>query len=81
MTQTLIERIAEFKAVGLSASEIATIVERPVKQVQHVLYIMKYPDREAERQAAYHAKRSNDPTYLERKREAARRHIARRRGK
>ncbi len=81
MTQTLIERVAEFKAVGLSAREIAAIVERPVVRVRHMLYIIKHPDREAERQAAYHEKRRNDQAYLERKREAARRHMARRRAK
>jgi hypothetical protein len=80
VSMTLMERVAECMAARMSAHEIAAAVSRPVKQVRMAMDIIRHPDLEAARQAAYYAKRRSDPEYMERKREAARRSNARKRG-
>lgn len=76
---TLIDRIAQYKALGMNAYEIATIVERPVKQVQDAMRVIKHPDEEAKRQASYYERYKKDPAYVESRREYARKYQAERR--
>lgn len=80
MSMTLIKRVAQCMAIGMNAHEIAAVVDRPVKQVRTVMDVVRHPDIEAARQAAKYAMRRNDPKRMERMREIARKHSARKRG-
>jgi hypothetical protein len=80
MSMTLLERVAKCMKAGMSAHEIAAFVKRPIKQVRRAMYIVRYPDIEAARQAAFYAKYRNDPKRIERMRETARKYSARKRG-
>jgi hypothetical protein len=77
---TLIEKVARCMADGMTAGQIAAVVNRPYGQVLNAMNVVRFPHEEAERQARYHAKRRNDPAYIERKRIASRKYQARKRG-